>query len=119
MERINEERQQDRMAPVSVSQIHLQLTHRFGALALLVVVIVFVARAVTVTPLGHWLRGWSLLWCGAVLLQILLGAMTIWFNKAADVATSHVALGALLTGFTILLVFRLFCAGHATGKIPA
>jgi len=119
MERINAERQQDRMAPVSVSQIHLQLTHRFGALALLVVVIVFVARAVTVTPLGHWLRGWSLLWCGAVLLQILLGAMTIWFNKAADVATSHVALGALLTGFTILLVFRLFCAGHATGKIPA
>jgi cytochrome c oxidase assembly protein subunit 15 len=68
-----------------------------------------------VTPLGHWLRGWSLLWVGAILLQILLGGMTIWFNKAADVATTHVALGALLTGFVILLTFRLFCSaeGHA------
>jgi hypothetical protein len=42
--------------------------------------------------------------------------MTIWFNKAADVATSHMALGALLTAFTILLVFRLFSAGHNTGE---
>lgn len=114
--KINTERQQDRIAPVSASQIYLQMTHRFGAVALLLVVIAFVTRVVKVTPLGHWLRGWSLLWCGAILLQILLGAMTIWFNKAADVATTHMALGALLTSFTILLVFRLFCAGHGTGE---
>jgi cytochrome c oxidase assembly protein subunit 15 len=116
LEKINAERRRDRIAPVSVSQIHLQMTHRFGAVALLLVVIAFVTRVVKVTPLGHWLRGWSLLWCGAILLQILLGGMTIWFNKAADVATSHMALGALLTAFTILLVFRLFCAGHSTGE---
>lgn len=116
---INAQRQLERIAPVSVSQIHLQMTHRFGAVALLLVVIAFVARVVKVTPLGHWLRGWSLLWCGAILLQILLGGMTIWFNKAADVATSHMALGALLTAFTILLVFRLFCAGHAAGEAKA
>ena len=116
LEKINAVRQQDRIAPVSASQIYLQMTHRFGAVALLFVVIAFVARVVKVTPLGHWLRGWSLLWCGAILLQILLGAMTIWFNKAADVATAHMALGALLTSFTILLVFRLFCAGHGAGE---
>jgi len=114
--KINTERQKDRIAPVSASQIYLQMTHRLGAVALLLVVIAFVTRVVKVTPLGHWLRGWSLLWCGAILLQILLGAMTIWFNKAADVATTHMALGALLTSFTILLVFRLFCAGHGTGE---
>lgn len=116
LRRINAAREADRIAPVTVAQIQLQMTHRFGAVALLLVVIAFVARAVNVTPLGHWLRGWSLLWCGAILLQILLGALTIWFNKAADVATSHMALGALLTGFTILLVFRLFCAARGTGE---
>jgi cytochrome c oxidase assembly protein subunit 15 len=116
MERINAERQHDLIAPVSVSQIHLQMTHRFGAVALLLVVIAFVSRVVKLTPLGHWLRGWSLLWCGAILLQILFGGMTIWFNKAADVATAHMALGALLTAFAILLTFRLFCAGHGTGE---
>lgn len=116
MEKINAERQHDRIAPVSVAQIYLQMTHRIGAVALLLVVIAFVARVVKVTPLGHWLRGWSLLWCGAILLQILLGGLTIWCNKAADVATAHMALGALLTSFTILMVFRLFSAGHDTQK---
>jgi cytochrome c oxidase assembly protein subunit 15 len=110
---INAKRAADHIAPVSAGQIHLQLTHRFGAFLLLGTVILFVIRAVKVTPLGHWLRSWSLLWAGAVLLQILLGAMTIWFNKAADVATTHMALGALLTGFVIVLTFRLFCAGHS------
>ena len=41
---------------------------------------------------------------------LLLGAITIWSNKAADVATAHMALGALLTAFGILFTFRLFCA---------
>jgi len=116
LDTINAARSKEGIAPVSGSQIRLQMTHRFGAVALLLVVIAFVAHVVKVTPLGHWLRGWSLLWCGAILLQILLGGMTIWFNKAADVATSHMALGALLTAFTILLVFRLFCAGHGAGE---
>ena len=56
------------------------------------------------------MRSWSLLWVGGILLQILLGGITIWTNKAADVATAHMALGALLTGFSILFTFRLFCA---------
>jgi cytochrome c oxidase assembly protein subunit 15 len=116
--KINEERARDRIAPVSARQIQLQLTHRAGAVALLVVVILFCVRAVSITPLGHWLRGWSLLWCGAIFLQILLGAMTIWFNKAADVATSHMALGALLTGFVVLLTFRLFCAATSRPVLP-
>ena len=30
-----------------------------------------------------------------ILVQATLGAMTIWTNKAADLATAHVAVGAL------------------------
>ncbi len=108
--RINEERAHDLIAPVSALQIYLQLMHRAGAVLLLLVVIMTAARAVAVTPLGHWIRSWSLLWVGAILLQILLGGITIWSNKAADVATSHMALGALLTSFSILFTFRVFCA---------
>jgi cytochrome c oxidase assembly protein subunit 15 len=120
--RINEKRAHDRMAPVSAEQIHLQLTHRAGAVVLLLIVIATAVLAVARTPLGHWMRAWSLLWVGAILLQILLGAITIWTNKAADVATSHMALGALLTGFGILFTFRLFCAAStplpdASGKL--
>ncbi len=110
--RINTERTQEKIAPVSSAQIVLQLVHRSGAIALLVVVLIVATRAVQITPLGHWMRSWSLLWVGGILLQILLGGITIWTNKAADVATAHMALGALLTGFAILFTFRLFCAAY-------
>lgn len=107
---INAKRVADKISPVSEGQIVLQLVHRAGALALLLVVIAVAFLAVQSTPLGHWMRSWSLLWVGAILMQILLGAVTIWSNKAADVATAHMAMGALLTGFSILFTFRLFCA---------
>jgi cytochrome c oxidase assembly protein subunit 15 len=41
------------------------------------------------------LRRWSAVWVGLVFVQFALGAFTIWTNKAADVATAHVAVGAL------------------------
>ena len=114
--RINEDRAHDLIAPVSSLQIYLQLAHRAGAVLLLLVVIITAVRAVSITPLGHWMRSWSLLWVGAILLQILLGGITIWTNKAADVATSHMALGALLTSFSILFTFRVFCAAKPTAN---
>jgi cytochrome c oxidase assembly protein subunit 15 len=39
--------------------------------------------------------------------QVALGAWTIWSNKAADVATAHMALGALSLLFGVVLSFRL------------
>jgi cytochrome c oxidase assembly protein subunit 15 len=114
--RINGDRAHDLIAPVSSLQIYLQLAHRAGAVLLLLVVIITAVRAVSITPLGHWMRSWSLLWVGAILLQILLGGITIWTNKAADVATSHMALGALLTSFSILFTFRVFCAAKPTAN---
>jgi cytochrome c oxidase assembly protein subunit 15 len=112
IERINAERTRKMIAPVTAMQIYLQLIHRAGALALMLTVIAFSIRTAEITPLGHWLRTWSLIWVGGILLQILLGGITIWTNKAADIATAHMALGALLTGFSVLLTFRLFCAAH-------
>lgn len=110
---INATRSADHLWPVSVSQILLQLTHRAGAIALLLVVLTVAVRSVQLTPIGHWMRSWSLLWIAGILLQILFGGITIWSNKAADVATAHMALGALLTGFSILFAFRLFCAASS------
>jgi heme A synthase len=34
-------------------------------------------------------------WLTLILFQAFLGAFTVWSNKAADVATAHVAFGAL------------------------
>ena len=114
---INAKRAGEQIAPVSASQIVLQLTHRAGAVLLLLVVLAVAVVAVQITPLGHWMRSWSLLWVGGILLQILLGGITIWSNKAADVATAHMALGAGLTGFALLFTLPT-SSPPASGSSP-
>jgi heme A synthase len=49
------------------------------------------------------LKRLSLLWVVVVFGQITLGAWVIWSNKAADVATAHVALGAVMLSFGVTI----------------
>lgn len=87
--------------PITAFQIGLQLVHRIVAVSILVMVAAS-AWAVRKTPLNRW--GW--LWLGMILAQATLGAATILTDKAADVATAHVLLGALslATGAMLTLV---------------
>lgn len=87
-------------------QVGLQMAHRIGAVLILLSV-AWVAGAVhrRRSSLGG-LRAISLLWLGLILVQASLGAATIWTNKAADIATAHVAVGALslVTGAMLTLM---------------
>jgi heme A synthase len=47
------------------------------------------------------LKRLSIFWVALVACQITLGAWTIWSNKAADVATAHVAFGAIMLSFGV------------------
>jgi cytochrome c oxidase assembly protein subunit 15 len=79
----------------SALSINMQMAHRVGAV-LITVSILAAAAAMRLTPgTAPILRRWSAVWVFLVFLQFLLGACTIWTNKAADVATTHVAVGAL------------------------
>jgi heme A synthase len=57
----------------------------------------------------------ALAWLGLILLQIGLGIATLWTNKAADVATAHVLVGALS-----LVTGALWCiiAFGRSAKLP-
>jgi cytochrome c oxidase assembly protein subunit 15 len=75
--------------------INMQMAHRVGAV-LVTIAIFALAAAMWRTPgTAPILRRWTAVWVGLVILQFALGAFTIWTNKAADVATTHVAVGAL------------------------
>src|SRR5213079_1527511 len=94
--KINAARDTIATSDVSATQIWLQMAHRFGAVLVAIGVIWFFVSA-------HWekispLRGLSTAWLIGVLVQLILGAWTIWSNKAADVATTHVAVGATMLG---------------------
>jgi cytochrome c oxidase assembly protein subunit 15 len=103
--------------PITAFQIVLQMSHRFLALAILCLVL-YSARAVRRNlGSGHPLSKLSLAWVGLVFAQIMLGAATIWSNKAADVATAHVVTGALTLANGALLTiisFRVLIPARAT-----
>lgn len=86
---------------VNAFQIWLQMIHRFLALLIAVTVFSFsyrVWRDASDVP-GLWKL--SIWWVALVLTQVTLGAWTIWSNKAADIATAHVAVGAAMLSFGV------------------
>jgi cytochrome c oxidase assembly protein subunit 15 len=102
--------------PITAAQIALQMTHRLMALGILVAVAVVAWRGRN----AGGFRRLGFLWLGLILVQAALGAWTIWSNKAADVATAHVVVGALslVTGAVAsIITLRRFYPSGAT--IPA
>jgi heme a synthase len=79
----------------SALYINIQMAHRVGAVLVTVSILAAAAGMWMVAGTAPMLRRWSAVWVGLVFTQFLLGACTIWTNKAADVATTHVAVGAL------------------------
>jgi cytochrome c oxidase assembly protein subunit 15 len=101
--KINAWRDARALSDVDAFQIWLQMTHRFLAVLIGVAVIMFFFR---VRRLRHSSRapilsGLSILWVILFFLQFTLGAWTIWSNKAADIATAHVAVGAIMLSFGV------------------
>ena len=79
----------------TLAQIHLQMTHRLNAF----LVLALVASAAVAAWRRRGLLPDSLRWLASagvlfIAMQTTLGIYTIWTNKAADVATAHVAVGA-------------------------
>ena len=92
--------------PITAFQVNLQMIHRLVAYLIFlgVAALPFLARK----KLGgaDWLAKFSWFWLALLSVQIALGAWTVLSNKAADVTTAHVMVGALalLTGAVWWLV---------------
>ena len=81
--------------PITAFQIILQMVHRMVALAIFIGVAVCAWQAWRQLGKKDALTRLALFWLALIAVQIALGAWTIWSNKAADVATAHVLIGAL------------------------
>jgi cytochrome c oxidase assembly protein subunit 15 len=118
----NQNRNDEGANAITAFQIGLQMVHRILAVLILGAV-VFCAWA-TRRRLGarHPLTRLSLAWLGLIFVQVLLGAFTIWSNKAADVATAHMVVGALslVTGAMLTIIsFRVLIPVRAAGLAAA
>jgi cytochrome c oxidase assembly protein subunit 15 len=100
---------------ITAFQIGLQMVHRLVALTIFCVVLATAWKTRRQLGARHSLSRLSLAWVGLICVQILLGAATIWTNKAADVATAHVVVGALslVIGALLTIVsFRVLMPAH-------
>ena len=99
----------DDQMPTTAVQIWIQMAHRLVAGLIFAAVMAFFFKAKRST---RAIRFWSAAWILMIFAQIALGAWTIWSNKAADVATAHMALGALSLVLGGVTTFRLFCGAR-------
>ncbi len=81
--------------PITAFQVGLQMVHRVVAIGIFF--LVSASAWLSWKRLGgkNPLAKLAAFWLALIVSQIALGAWTIWSNKAADVATLHVLVGAL------------------------
>jgi cytochrome c oxidase assembly protein subunit 15 len=101
--KINAWRDAHALSDVTPFQIWLQMAHRFLAVLIGIAVIVFALRIwrLRKSSRAPILSGLSIFWVVFFFAQFALGAWTIWSNKAADIATAHVAVGAIMLSFGV------------------
>ena len=111
LQAVNVERRFDYHLPaVSLAQVWLHVAHRLGAYLICGIVLWVTWR------LWNVARGHVLLVLGLVGVQVTLGVATVWLGKPADIATLHVATGALLLLTVSMLAARLI---RQYGLLPA
>jgi heme a synthase len=91
--------------PLVTSYIAVHFAHRVGALVVAVAV-----GSTAVHVLRHaddpWVRRPALLAAGLVVLQVTLGALTIWSHRAVPATTTHLVVGAALPATCLVLTLR-------------
>jgi cytochrome c oxidase assembly protein subunit 15 len=112
LEKINTARIEDNQMPTTAGQIWLQMAHR--AMAFVILGLVAAAAWICFTnPIARSAAAWSAVWLTMIFFQVALGAWTVWSNKAADVATAHMALGAISLLFGVIFSYRLLRASQS------
>ncbi len=105
--------------PITAFQVVLHMIHRLVALCILVGVFLSVRWTFQNADRQSGLPRTALLWLGLIVVQVCLGAATVWTNKSADIATLHVAVGAssLVVGVFLWLRARQCHPSPATSFV--
>jgi cytochrome c oxidase assembly protein subunit 15 len=113
LEDINGMRNDLGLAPVSVGQMWIHFAHRAGAVITFIAVSTFVLHILGRYTIEQRLREPAIVLGVLLAMQVLFGALTVWTGKGVEIATTHVAVGALLMGTSVFLTVVAF---KLTGK---
>jgi cytochrome c oxidase assembly protein subunit 15 len=119
---INEARATTQAAPpITAGLILLQYLHRGWAVLIVIGLLTVATTILRDERVPAPARRGAAFWVLLVLAQFALGAWTIWSNKAADIATSHVFVGALtlMTGVLLSVVLSAMLSSPRRDGSPA
>jgi cytochrome c oxidase assembly protein subunit 15 len=105
--------------PITARLILLQYLHRGWAVLIVIGLLTVATNIIRNGRVSAPARRAAGFWVLLVLAQFALGAWTIWSNKAADIATSHVFVGALtlMTGVLLSVVLSaMLCSPRRDGS---
>jgi cytochrome c oxidase assembly protein subunit 15 len=111
--------------PVTLAQVWLHFGHRIGAVIVSILTVAVVVLVLRVHRSNKVLRNPAMLLAVLLVAQLTLGVLTVILKKPADIASAHVAVGALVlvTTFTLgVRAARLYareCGTAALGCVPA
>lgn len=112
LERYNQSRADFHANHLTAAHIHVHMAHRFAAYALLALVIICFVKTRR-EQVGPRLRKLTGVWLGFILLQAVLGVITVLKNKPADIATAHVVVGAASLALGVLMSMMLIRLSRA------
>ena len=107
---------------ITAGQIHLHMAHRIGALVVFGHVLGCLLKLRRTMGSAHPLAKGAAGWFALICVQFGLGIWTVLSNKAADIATLHVVIGAasLVTGALLtLLAATVFRERNAVAAMPS
>jgi len=93
---------------VTTSQILVHFVHRLGALAVAIAVVWTTTRVFRKHRSDSKLLGVAVLLVGLLVVQLSLGAVTVWTRKAVLPTTAHVVTGALILAASLGLTLRAY-----------
>jgi cytochrome c oxidase assembly protein subunit 15 len=93
---------------VTLSQIWIHFAHRAGALVVAIAVVLLVRHVLTVLGRRREAVFLALGLAGLLVLQITLGAVTIWTRSELVVTTAHVGAGALMLATCVVLLLKVY-----------
>jgi len=104
--------------PLETSAVVVHFLHRLGALAVTLCVGWLMARILRQYRAKKRLLRPALLLAGLVLLQLTLGALTIWTRRAVLPMTAHVAVGAAVLATSVVIALRAVRLTAAPAAVP-
>ena len=100
--------------PLDSEFVAVNFAHRCGALMAAAMVLWTVARVLREYGEQSWLRRPALGLLLLLMVQMCLGAITVWSGRAVIPTTAHVALGAAVLAAGLVLTLRAFALLRAS-----